>query len=1733
MEGRGPYRIYDPGGGMSPGEASAALERLVEENSRLKEKMQGIKMLGKANPAHALQAPVPCSLQRQALCQQPACASIPAALLAQHCCYPTGAGELLEESQMEASRLRQKAEELVKDNELPPPPTPCLGSFDHLAELTGENTNVPASPAVPACPSDKPAPVQKPPSSGTSSEFEVVPSEEQNSPPESSSSPRNTMELGPLAHKDSNLMQHLQRLETTLSVCAEEPDHSQLFTHLGRMALEFNRLASKVHKNEQRTSILQTLCEQLRKENEALKAKLDKGLEQRDQAAERLREENMELKKLLMSGSNKEGPCGQPGSPKMEGGGKKGVAGQQQAGGMAGKIPEVGALGSAEKKVRMLEQQRTELLEVNKQWDQHFRSMKQQCEQKITELRQKLADLQKQVSDLEAEREQKQRDFDRKLLLAKSKIEMEEASVTAATPRDMQPATLALCLIPSLTSTDKEQLTAEARELRQKVKYLQDQLSPLTRQREYQEKEIQRLNKVCPLAPEPWVPGLTRAQLFGSGDTVTVPASSAMPLPQTDKEQLTAEARELRQKVKYLQDQLSPLTRQREYQEKEIQRLNKALEEALSIQASPSSPAAAFGSPEGAGGLRKQELLTQNELLKQQVKIFEEDFQRERSDRERMNEEKEELKKQVEKLQAQVTMSNAQLKALKDEEKAREALKQQKRKAKASGERYHMEPHPEHLCGAYPYAYPPMPAMVPHHGFEDWSQIGYPPPPMAMEHPPPLPGSHLFRLPEYTWRPPCAGMRNQSSQVMDPPTARPAEPDRKSNLHNAQSCILGTVSFLNKTLKGIKKDDSLYSILKVCQGDGQLQRCEENQDKLFRQVTFINNKTVTGTSNHKRFQECIRPDIARQKLYKYDTFKKNLKPNVDLSSCKTSDSRKNLEESFGCEKSSSHNASNFNLEKIHNGLIPCVDNQCRNIFSNKQSIIQYQSIETREKTCVCITCGKAFAKKSQLIVHQRIHTGKKPYDCGACGKAFSEKFHLIVHQRTHTGEKPYECSECGKAFSQKSSLIIHQRVHTGEKPYECNECGKAFSQKSPLIIHQRIHTGEKPYACRECGKAFSQKSQLIIHHRAHTGEKPYECTECGKAFCEKSHLIIHKRIHTGEKPYKCAQCEEAFSRKTELITHQLIHTGEKPYECTECGKTFSRKSQLIIHQRTHTGEKPYTCSECGKAFCQKSHLIGHQRIHTGEKPYVCTECGKAFSQKSHLPGHQRIHTGEKPYVCAECGKAFSQKSDLVLHQRIHTGERPYQCTIFCQGDGQLQRCEENQDKLFRQVTFINNKTVTGTSNHKRFQECIRPDIARQKLYKYDTFKKNLKPNVDLSSCKTSDSRKNLEESFGCEKSSSHNASNFNLDKIHNGLIPCVDNQCRNIFSNKQSIIQYQSIETREKTCVCITCGKAFAKKSQLIVHQRIHTGKKPYDCGACGKAFSEKFHLIVHQRTHTGEKPYECSECGKAFSQKSSLIIHQRVHTGEKPYECNECGKAFSQKSPLIIHQRIHTGEKPYACRECGKAFSQKSQLIIHHRAHTGEKPYECTECGKAFCEKSHLIIHKRIHTGEKPYKCAQCEEAFSRKTELITHQLIHTGEKPYECTECGKTFSRKSQLIIHQRTHTGEKPYTCSECGKAFCQKSHLIGHQRIHTGEKPYVCTECGKAFSQKSHLPGHQRIHTGEKPYVCAECGKAFSQKSDLVLHQRIHTGERPYQCTICGKAFIQKSQLTVHQKIHVKS
>ncbi|XP_068018187.1 TNFAIP3-interacting protein 1 isoform X1 [Melanerpes formicivorus] len=593
MEGRGPYRIYDPGGG-SEENGPTAFERLVEENTRLKEKMLGIKSIG----------------------------------------------ELLEESQMEASKLRQKAEDLVKDNKML-----IASSLEDLVE-TGAVGPDPSSTRTAPGSTQPDTEARKSPPSGSSSEFEVVAVEAQGFPQEG-----RRVDLEQPSNEDANLLPQLQQLENTLSGCAKEASKDQVFVRMGYMASELKRLASKVHKNEQRTSFLQTLCETLHSENKELRTKLEHDLEQRNQALEKLRCENQELRRMVTLSSQDSGK-------------REAAEQQQQSGATVEKAPGRGELEAKEKKVKILEHQRRELLEVNKQWDQHFRAMKQKYEQKLTDLHQELAEARRALTELEAEREQKQRDFDRKLLLAKSRIETEEA----------------------------------------------------------------------------------------------------------EKERLAMEVRDLQQRMRFLQEQLAPVTRQREYQEKEIQRLNKALEEALNVQASP--PPIFANAMEPVGNMPQQELLTQNELLKQQVKIFEEDFQRERSDRERMNEEKEELKQQLEKLQKQLVLSNNQLRASKDDcqrekeekEKLKKLLKQHKQ---ASGERLHPEPLPGPLgpaCPVYQYQYSPPVAHPMYHGFEEWQQIRYPPA-MPGEHPPGQ-NFHHFPPPEYPWRPPCAMARSQNAQAV-------------------------------------------------------------------------------------------------------------------------------------------------------------------------------------------------------------------------------------------------------------------------------------------------------------------------------------------------------------------------------------------------------------------------------------------------------------------------------------------------------------------------------------------------------------------------------------------------------------------------------------------------------------------------------------------------------------------------------------------------------------------------------------------------------------------------------------------------------------------------------------------------------------------------------------------------------------------------------------------------------
>uniref|UniRef100_H3AZG5 TNFAIP3 interacting protein 3 n=1 Tax=Latimeria chalumnae TaxID=7897 RepID=H3AZG5_LATCH len=210
------------------------------------------------------------------------------------------------------------------------------------------------------------------------------------------------------------------------------------------------------------------------------------------------------------------------------------------------------------------------LLEVNKQWDQQFRSMKRLYEQKISDVRGKLASSQKYIGELKKEWALKQRDFDKKLLLAKEKLEQEAG----------------------------------------------------------------------------------------------------------EKKRLNVQLQELQQQKGCLREQSASVNTKKDQYEHEISRLNKALLEALKKQSS--SLFGPLSLDESTWSSVHQELMTQNDVLKQQVQIYEDDFKKERCDRERLNEKKEELTKINEELQLQLKTLSSQIKNFKKEKEMLERKLNQK-----------------------------------------------------------------------------------------------------------------------------------------------------------------------------------------------------------------------------------------------------------------------------------------------------------------------------------------------------------------------------------------------------------------------------------------------------------------------------------------------------------------------------------------------------------------------------------------------------------------------------------------------------------------------------------------------------------------------------------------------------------------------------------------------------------------------------------------------------------------------------------------------------------------------------------------------------------------------------------------------------------------------------------------------------------------------------------------------
>ncbi|XP_057562362.1 TNFAIP3-interacting protein 3 [Hippopotamus amphibius kiboko] len=126
-------------------------------------------------------------------------------------------------------------------------------------------------------------------------------------------------------------------------------------------------------------------------------------------------------------------------------------------------------LNSLEQKIRCLEKQRKELLDVNQQWDLQFRSMKELYERKVAELKTKLDAAERFPSTLEKEPLQSQSESEQQRDQTRERLRRQEK--------------------------EKESLNEELHELKKENKLLKEKNALANQKKQHYECEIKRLNK--------------------------------------------------------------------------------------------------------------------------------------------------------------------------------------------------------------------------------------------------------------------------------------------------------------------------------------------------------------------------------------------------------------------------------------------------------------------------------------------------------------------------------------------------------------------------------------------------------------------------------------------------------------------------------------------------------------------------------------------------------------------------------------------------------------------------------------------------------------------------------------------------------------------------------------------------------------------------------------------------------------------------------------------------------------------------------------------------------------------------------------------------------------------------------------------------------------------------------------------------------------------------------------
>ncbi|XP_066304333.1 TNFAIP3-interacting protein 1-like [Branchiostoma lanceolatum] len=251
------------------------------------------------------------------------------------------------------------------------------------------------------------------------------------------------------------LSNHAQRLEAALHDDGGPRKSTE-------MAAEMARFGSRVLQMEKKYNIQSVLVRDLTTENEDLKKKLTDGLQEKNDIIRTLQNHVDDLQVKLTAQEDQRGAAVETTQPVSKQNEEKQQSTDKE-------------ISNLKTKVEELQRQKKEIIDVNKQWDVQYRSMKGSLEEKLEEA-------QKQIAEYRSQEDKRQRDIDKMLLSAKKRIDAEQE----ARERAVQ---------------DHQQEKQRGDTLSARVTLLENQITDMMRQRGNLEAEIRRLNGALGEAP--------------------------------------------------------------------------------------------------------------------------------------------------------------------------------------------------------------------------------------------------------------------------------------------------------------------------------------------------------------------------------------------------------------------------------------------------------------------------------------------------------------------------------------------------------------------------------------------------------------------------------------------------------------------------------------------------------------------------------------------------------------------------------------------------------------------------------------------------------------------------------------------------------------------------------------------------------------------------------------------------------------------------------------------------------------------------------------------------------------------------------------------------------------------------------------------------------------------------------------------------------------------------------